>query len=78
MNELTGRDFTEAAEPFELFASWFAEAQKSEPNDPDAMALATTDANGLPDVRMVLLKEALQRGGRNRGRRVVVRGGIRV
>ena len=41
MNELTGRDFTEAAEPFDLFASWFAEAQKSEPNDPDAMALAT-------------------------------------
>ena len=62
MNELTGRDFTEAAEPFELFASWFAEAQKSEPNDPDAMALATTDANGLPDVRMVLLKEATPSG----------------
>ncbi len=62
MNELTGRDFTEAAEPFELFASWFAEAQKSEPNDPEAMALATTDANGLPDVRMVLLKEATPAG----------------
>jgi len=62
LNELTGRDFTEAAEPFELFASWFAEAQKSEPNDPDAMALATTDANGLPDVRMVLLKEATPSG----------------
>jgi len=62
LNELTGRDFTEAAEPFELFASWFAEAQKSEPNDPEAMALATTDANGLPDVRMVLLKEATPAG----------------
>lgn len=62
MNELTGRDFTEAAEPFDLFASWFAEAQKSEPNDPDALALATTDANGLPDVRMVLLKEATPSG----------------
>ena len=62
MNELTGRDFTEAAEPFDLFASWFAEAQKSEPNDPDALALATADANGLPDVRMVLLKEATPAG----------------
>jgi pyridoxamine 5'-phosphate oxidase len=62
LNELTGRDFTEAAEPFDLFASWFAEAQKSEPNDPDALALATTDANGLPDVRMVLLKEATPSG----------------
>lgn len=56
MNKLTRRDFTEATEPFELFASWFEEAQKSEPNDPNAMALATVDANGLPDVRMVLLK----------------------
>ncbi len=62
MNELTGRDFTEAAEPFDLFASWFAEAQKSEPNDPEAVALATADADGLPDVRMVLLKEASPAG----------------
>jgi pyridoxamine 5'-phosphate oxidase len=62
LNELTGRDFTEAAEPFDLFASWFAEAQKSEPNDPEAMALATADASGLPDVRMVLLKEATPAG----------------
>ena len=62
MNELTGRDFTEAAEPFDLFASWFAEAQKSELNDPEAMALATADADGLPDVRMVLLKEASPAG----------------
>ena len=62
MNELTGRDFTEAAEPFDLFASWFAEAQKCEPNDPEAVALATADADGLPDVRMVLLKEASPAG----------------
>lgn len=62
MNELTGRDFTEAAEPFDLFASWFAEAQKNEPNDPEAVALATADADGLPDVRMVLLKEASPAG----------------
>ncbi len=62
MNQLTGRDFTEAAEPFELFSSWFADAQKNEPNDPEAMALATADAEGLPDVRMVLLKEATPAG----------------
>jgi pyridoxamine 5'-phosphate oxidase len=62
LNELTGRDFTESAEPFDLFASWFADAQKSELNDPEAMALATADANGLPDVRMVLLKEATPAG----------------
>jgi pyridoxamine 5'-phosphate oxidase len=62
LNGLTGRDFTEAAEPFDLFASWFAEAQKSEPNDPEAVALATADADGLPDVRMVLLKEASAAG----------------
>lgn len=58
MNELTSRDFTEANEPFALFTSWFDAAQKSEPNDPNAMALATVDANGLPNVRMVLLKAA--------------------
>ncbi len=43
-------------EPFSLFESWFALARKSEPNDPDAMALATVDAGGLPNVRMVLFK----------------------
>lgn len=62
MNKLTGRDFADASDPFELFASWFAEAQHSEPNDPDAMALATAGADGLPDVRMVLLKEATRAG----------------
>src|SRR5947209_9526982 len=53
---LTSGDFTEAEEPFALFAAWFAEACKSEPNDPNAMALATADADGLPDLRMVLMK----------------------
>ncbi|WP_421792341.1 pyridoxamine 5'-phosphate oxidase [Hyphobacterium sp.] len=43
-------------EPFALFADWFADAKSKEPNDPNAMALATVDADGLPDVRMVLLK----------------------
>lgn len=41
-------------DPFALFQEWFARAQETEPNDPNAMALATADASGLPDVRMVL------------------------
>ena len=53
---LTSSDFTEASEPLELFANWFGDAEKTEPNDPNAVALATVDADGLPDVRMVLLK----------------------
>ena len=52
--ELTPGDFTAAEEPFALFGEWFAEAVKSEPNDPNAMSLATVDSDGLPDVRMVL------------------------
>jgi pyridoxamine 5'-phosphate oxidase len=59
---LTGGDFTEADEPFRLFAAWFAEAKKAEPVNPDAMAIATIDASGLPNVRMVLLKGFDQRG----------------
>ncbi|HTO61787.1 MAG TPA: pyridoxamine 5'-phosphate oxidase [Bradyrhizobium sp.] len=53
---LTSGDFTEAEEPFALFAAWFSEATKSEPNDPNGMALATVDSEGLPDLRMVLMK----------------------
>jgi pyridoxamine 5'-phosphate oxidase len=49
-------DFTDADEPLALFSEWLAAAEKSEPNDANAMALATTDADGMPDVRMVLLK----------------------
>ena len=49
-------DFSEASEPFGLFEHWFADATASEPNDPNAMALATADPDGLPNVRMVLLK----------------------
>ena len=58
---LTG-DFTEADEPLRLFAAWFEDARKAEPADPEAMALATVDADGLPNVRMVLLKGFDQRG----------------
>jgi len=60
-------DFTAADEPFALFAQWLGEAEGHEPNDPNAMALATVDRDGLPNVRMVLLKgvdaaDATQRG----------------
>ncbi|MBU4527728.1 MAG: pyridoxamine 5'-phosphate oxidase [Hoeflea sp.] len=59
---LTTGDFTEAAEPYRLFAEWLKDATASEPNDPNALALATVDADGLPDVRMVLLKGFDERG----------------
>jgi pyridoxamine 5'-phosphate oxidase len=54
--KLTTDDFTEKSEPFTLFDEWLAEASRTEPNDPNAVALATVDNEGLPDVRMVLLK----------------------
>ena len=44
-------------DPFEIARAWLAEAEASEPNDPNAIALSTVDADGLPNVRMVLLKE---------------------
>ncbi|MDE2487089.1 MAG: pyridoxamine 5'-phosphate oxidase [Alphaproteobacteria bacterium] len=49
-------------DPFALFSDWLTEALAKEPNDANAMALATVDESGLPDVRMVLLKEADERG----------------
>ena len=49
-------------DPLALFNAWLREALASEPNDANAMALATVDADGLPDVRMVLLKDADARG----------------
>lgn len=55
-------DFTEARDPFALFALWFAEASAAEINDPEAMALATVDEDCLPNVRMVLCKGADERG----------------
>ncbi|KQY19882.1 pyridoxamine 5'-phosphate oxidase [Rhizobium sp. Root482] len=53
---LTTGDFTQENEPFSLFGKWLEEAQATELNDPNALALATVDSDGLPDVRMVLLK----------------------
>lgn len=49
-------DFEQAADPIALFGEWLKAAEASEINDPTAMALATVDSDGLPDVRMVLLK----------------------
>jgi pyridoxamine 5'-phosphate oxidase len=59
---LTTGDFTEADEPLRLFAAWFAEARRAEPVNPEAMALATVDRDGLPNARMVLLKGFDERG----------------
>jgi pyridoxamine 5'-phosphate oxidase len=58
---MTG-DFTQATEPFALFRAWMAEAEPAEVNDPNGMALASVDADGLPNVRMVLLKGFDERG----------------
>jgi pyridoxamine 5'-phosphate oxidase len=53
---------TAPIEPFALFEEWFATARDHEPSDPHAMAVATVDASGLPDVRMVLMNARDQRG----------------
>jgi pyridoxamine 5'-phosphate oxidase len=55
-SKLTSGDFAAASDPFALFGEWLAEATEREPNDPTAMALATVDEAGMPDLRMVLLK----------------------
>ena len=52
----------QSADPLELFALWFQEAERSEPNDPNAAALATSTLTGQPSVRMVLVKRADERG----------------
>src|SRR5208283_4440735 len=56
MNALTGGNRQPAHAPFVLFRKWLDEAEAREINDPNAMCLATVDANGLPNARMVLLK----------------------
>jgi pyridoxamine 5'-phosphate oxidase len=55
-------DFTQADEPLRLFKAWFEEATRAEPADPNAMAVATVDADGMPNVRMVLMKDFDERG----------------
>ena len=65
-NSLSDRLFndadTAAIDPMALFEEWFAAARDSEPNDPHAMAVATVDGAGLPDVRMVLMNARDHRG----------------
>lgn len=59
---LTNGDSIPSTEPFRLFAEWFEQAAATEPSNPNAMALATVDADGLPNCRMVLLKDFDERG----------------
>jgi len=61
-SSLMNGDFTQADEPLRLFQAWFEEATRTEPADPNAMALATVDADGMPNVRMVLMKDFDERG----------------
>ncbi|MEN3930266.1 pyridoxamine 5'-phosphate oxidase [Microvirga sp. W0021] len=61
-NRLTSGDFTDANEPWVLFDQWMKEAKASEPEDPNAMQIASVDADGMPDVRTVLLKGVDPRG----------------
>ena len=60
-------DFGAAEDPFELFGDWMAHAEAREINDPNAMALATVDGEGMPNVRMVLLKGVDVEGRLDRG-----------
>jgi pyridoxamine 5'-phosphate oxidase len=55
MNDRTGKFAGD--DPFAIARAWLAEAEKTEPNDANAIALATVDASGMPNTRMVLLKE---------------------
>ena len=54
--------FKDLENPIDLFGEWFNEAKKTEINDPNALALATADKNGIPSVRMVLLKDYNHKG----------------
>ncbi len=56
-HRLTDRNWLAAQDPFSLFQDWFALAQAHEPEDANAMALSTIDSQGVPNVRMVLLKD---------------------
>ncbi|GHD05849.1 pyridoxamine 5'-phosphate oxidase [Tianweitania populi] len=59
---LTSSDFAATQNPFELFGTWLDEATTTEINDPNAVAVATVDPTGMPNVRVVLLKEFDARG----------------
>ncbi|MBV6658552.1 MAG: pyridoxamine 5'-phosphate oxidase [Devosiaceae bacterium] len=55
-NRLDAGDFLNASDPFAVFEAWLAQAAETEPNDPNAAALATVDADGMPNVRIILVK----------------------
>ena len=67
--------FNELENPIELFNEWFNEAKKTELNDPNALSLATADKNGTPSVRIVLLKDFGENGGRKIVLSVSIEGG---
>ncbi len=60
--EVVDEGLFEGDDPFGLFGRWLKEAEAGEPNDPNGVAVATVDADGMPDVRMVLLKDWDARG----------------
>ena len=69
MNQKNGKNslgldlcFEDLENPIDLFKKWFAEAEKKEINDPNAVAVATADTNLQPNVRMVLLKGLSNKG----------------
>ena len=69
MNQKNGQNslglnicFEDEANPIDLFKKWFAVAEKSEINDPNALSVATSNKNGVPSVRMVLLKGLSEKG----------------
>ena len=62
LNALNSSDFAETREPFALLTVWLGEGGEREVNDPEAMTLATVDASGLPDTRMVLCKRRDEHG----------------
>ena len=69
MNQKNGKNslgidicFDDLDNPIELFKKWFSEAEKNEINDPNAVAVATSDKNNQPNVRMVLLKGLSDKG----------------
>lgn len=62
MTSMTDITIHDDSEPIALFRQWLSEAEKSEPNDPNAMALASATKDGVPSVRMVLLKGLDARG----------------
>ena len=69
MNQKSGQNslgldncFEDEANPIDLFKKWFAAAEKSEINDPNALSVATSSKEGIPSVRMVLLKGLSQKG----------------